>query len=125
MFHVKHFGTIQTAGNEPRLVGLRGLFPSHTSPNLTLFAEKGGERGASFLRPHGGGKQPRLFLDPGENFLSVAAHEAARRGNRRAGFCREPRCLRDCKTAQLARRNDGIGKPEPHRLPSAKTFPEQ
>jgi hypothetical protein len=23
MFHVKHFGTIQTAKNEPRLVGLR------------------------------------------------------------------------------------------------------
>jgi hypothetical protein len=56
MFHVQHFGKIETGGNEPRFVGLRGLFPSHTSLNLALFAEKGGERGAGFIRLHGGGK---------------------------------------------------------------------
>jgi hypothetical protein len=56
MLHVKHFGTIQTAGNEPWLVGLGGLFPSHTSLNLALFAVKRGEGSAGFIRSHGGGK---------------------------------------------------------------------
>jgi hypothetical protein len=94
---VRHLALI--AGNEPRLVDLRGLFPSHTSIGLARLAEKGGQRGASFLRPHRSGKQPCFVLDPGENFRAVAAHEAARCGNRRAGFCRELPCPLDRKTA--------------------------
>gem|GEM_PF-5530561 len=37
-------------------MGLRGLFPSHTSLTLALFAEKRGEGRAGFIRSHGDGK---------------------------------------------------------------------
>ncbi len=56
MFHVKHFGTIQIAGNAPRLVCLRGHFRSRTSLSLAHFAKKRGERGAGFLRLQRSGK---------------------------------------------------------------------
>jgi hypothetical protein len=39
MFHVKLFGTIQTAGNAPRLVGLRASGQVQTAPTIGVFPE--------------------------------------------------------------------------------------
>ena len=57
--------------------------------------------------------------------LAVAAHEAARRGKCRAGFCREPPCPFDRDPPQFDCRNDGIDEPEPQRLFRTERFAEQ
>ena len=98
--------------------------------DLARLAEKRRESGAGFVGLHRDGKQPRLFRDPRLNVFGAAAHQAARRGNRRAGFCRKPPCPFEARRRAVPAperwhwRAQAAGR-RPHRmfLQAAKTRP--